>query len=216
MKTKVKYNSKYLIEVKKILLKHFNENLKDYLILSIIFILGVISGVILINNSNEQSKSEINGYINSFISTIKEKEFEIDKVKLMKTSIFENIKNVITIWVAGTTIIGIPLIFAITAYKGFCIGYTISAIISSLGVGKGIAFSLASLFLQNIIIIPVILMLNVSALKLYKTLVKDSKNKSIKSEIIRHTMLCIVLIIPLIIASVIEAYLSSSLICLYN
>ena len=111
--TKSRYNSKYVV-----------------------FIIGVMAGVIFINNSNEQSKNEISGYINGFIDTIKDENYEIDKWKLTKMSIWENLKNVAIIWAAGSTIIGIPVIYVITSYKGFCIGYTISAIISSLGIGK--------------------------------------------------------------------------------
>ena len=134
--TKSRYNSKYVGELGKILLQHITSNLKDYLILSIVFIIGVMAGVIFINNSNEQSKNEISGYINGFIDTIKDENYEIDKWKLTKMSIWENLKNVAIIWAAGSTIIGIPVIYVITSYKGFCIGYTISAIISSLGIGK--------------------------------------------------------------------------------
>ena len=50
MKTKKRYKNKYLIDVKSILIEHINSNLRDYLILSIIFIIGVMVGVILINN----------------------------------------------------------------------------------------------------------------------------------------------------------------------
>ena len=136
MKTKGRYNSKYFGEIGRILIKHINSNLKDYLILSIIFIIGVMAGVILINNSNEQSKTEVSGYINGFVDTIKNNQYEVDKMKLAKISIIENLKLVLIIWIAGSTIIGIPLIYVITSYKGFCIGYTISAIISSLGFWK--------------------------------------------------------------------------------
>ena len=136
MRTKVRYNSKHVMEVKNVLLQHFNTNIKDYLILSIIFVIGVMVGVIIINNSDEQSKAEINGYINSFINTVKDENYEVDKMQLTKISILENMKMVLIIWIAGTTIIGIPLIYVITSYKGFCIGYTISAIVSSLGVWK--------------------------------------------------------------------------------
>ena len=59
-------------------------------------------------------------------------------------------------------------------------------------------------------------MLNVSALKLYRVLIKDNKSVSIKGEIARHTVLCLVLIIPMIIASFIEVFISSSLICMYH
>ena len=136
MKTKIRHNSKYLSDLKRVLIEHIQLNLKDYLILSIIFIMGVMAGVILINNSDEQSKTEISGYINGFVNTIKSDNYEVDKVKLIKISIIDNIKTVAVIWLAGSTIIGIPLIYVITCYKGFCIGYTISAIISSLGLGK--------------------------------------------------------------------------------
>ena len=136
MRTNVRQKSRYMEGFRRNLLNHININLKDYLILSIIFIIGVMIGVVVINNSDEQSKSEINGYINSFVETIKKEEFEIDRTKLIKTSILDNLKIVGIIWLAGSTIIGIPIIYIIMAYKGFCVGYTISAIISSLGLGK--------------------------------------------------------------------------------
>ncbi len=59
-------------------------------------------------------------------------------------------------------------------------------------------------------------MLNVSAIKLYRALIKGNKGESIKSEIVRHTVLCLILIIPMIVASLIESYISSSLICMYH
>ena len=136
MRSKLKYNSKYSDKLRKILLKHINANARDYLILSIFFVIGVMAGVILINNSDAQSKAEISGYINSFIETINNEGYVIDKTKLIQVSIIENIKLVAIIWFAGSTVIGIPLIYIITSYKGFCMGYTISAIISSLGIGK--------------------------------------------------------------------------------
>ena len=57
-------------------------------------------------------------------------------------------------------------------------------------------------------------MLNVSALKLYRAIIKENKTTSVKSEILRHSVLCLILTVPLVVASVIEAYVSSSLICL--
>ncbi|MBR2786940.1 MAG: stage II sporulation protein M [Clostridia bacterium] len=148
MKTRVIYNTKQLNEFRKIIVQHVKNNIKDYLILSIIFIIGVTAGVVLINQSDEQSKTDISGYINSFLNTIKNEQYEVDKNKLIQTSILKNLKTVAIVWLAGSTVVGIPLIYVIISYKGFCIGYTISAIISSLGVqrrncifGYGTAFA---------------------------------------------------------------------------
>ena len=140
MKTKIRYNSKKINEFKTILTQHIKTNIKDYLILSIVFIIGVMIGVIIINNSDEQSKNEISGYINGFVNGIQDEKYEVDKVKLIKISIIENLKMVGIRWIAGSTIIGIPLIYIISSYKGVCIGYTISAIILTLGIGKRIDF----------------------------------------------------------------------------
>ena len=149
MKTKIKYKSKYLCDIKNILMRHIQLNLKDYLILSIFFIIGVMVGVVLINNSDEQSKVEISGYINGFVEIIKSDTYKIDKIQLVKISIWENLKLVLLIWIAGSTIIGIPLIYIITGYKGFCIGYTISAIITSLGVGRrNCVFNISIIFAE--------------------------------------------------------------------
>ena len=59
-------------------------------------------------------------------------------------------------------------------------------------------------------------MLIVSALKLYRSLIKENKNVNIKQEILRHTILCLILIIPFVLASLIETYISTNLLCLYN
>ena len=213
MKKSTRYNSKTIDNIKLVIMQHIRINIKDYLVLSIIFILGVMLGVIMVNNSNPQSKEEISGYINEFVQLINEGNYEIDKIKLLKSSIIENLKILFLIWFAGSTIIGIPLIYVIIGYKGFCIGYTISAIISSLGMMDGTIFSFSALFLQNIIVIPIILMLNVSALKLYRALIKNNKNINIKQEVLRHTLFCAILIVPLIIASYIETYISSAILC---
>ena len=95
MRTVSRYNSKYLSELKSVITKHIKINVKDYLFLSIILIIGVMIGVVIINNSDENSKSEISGYINSFIDTIKNKEFKIDKMELTKISIIDNLKLVL-------------------------------------------------------------------------------------------------------------------------
>ena len=209
----IKYKeSKYIREINEVMYKHIKMNAKDYLILSIVFIIGVMIGVVLINNSDENSKLELSGYITSFVNTIKNESFEIDRLKLTKDTILSNLKLLAIIWAAGTTVIGIPLIYIVTVYKGISIGYTVSAIMLTMGNWKGFLFSISALLLQNIIIIPIILMLNVSSLKLYRTLVKRSGNTSIKQELIRHTALCGILIIPIILASIISGFLSSSLV----
>ena len=115
----------------------------------------------------------------------------------------------------GCTVIGIPLVYGLIAWKGFSLSYTIASIVSYVGTGKGIVFCIFSLLLQNIIIIPVTLALGVSGNKLYRSIIKDKRKENIKIEIMRHTIFSLLMLFALIIASLIETYISSNLTQIY-
>ena len=109
----------------------------------------------------------ITSSIENIQSLIKQGD-SIDKGILLNNCLKQNIIVVILIWFIGCTIIGIPILFGIILYKGFCIGYTISAVIATTEFRKAISFIILSLLPQNIIIIPTILLITVSGIKLYK------------------------------------------------
>lgn len=199
--------------LKEIILNNIYENLKSYIIVAIIFIIGIIIGVIFINNTNNNQAEEIQSYINNFVNSLKQ-DYHIDKIELMKKSIGDNLILIISMWFIGSTVIGIPIVLGIIAFRGFCIGYTVASIIGTLGVQKGLIFLFSTIFLQNLIFIPVILCMAVSCIKLYKSIMKDKRRENIKIEIIRHTLMSIMLLLILVIASLVEVYISSNLLML--
>lgn len=198
-------------KISKIISNHIYENLKSYIIVTIILLIGIVLGVIYINNINQDLANEIKEYINNFVNTLKD-NYTIDKVELMKNTIISNSILVVTMWFVGSTVIGIPIVLGIIAYRGFCIGYTVSAALITLGSPGGIIFSISSMLLQNLLFIPAILALGVSGINLYKSIMKDKRRENIKIEIIRHTLFSIFMLIILLVASVIETYLSTELI----
>ena len=201
------------INIKDIILNNIYDNLKFYFIVIIIFIIGIILGVIFINNITESQTTEIGNYINNFINALKQ-EYKIDKGELLKSSLLDNLFLIISMWFIGSTVIGIPIVFGIVLFRGFCIGYTISSIIGVLGVQKGIVFLLSTIFIQNLLFIPVIICMTVSCIKLYKSIMKDKRRENIKIEIIRHTLISIILLIILVVSSLIEVYISTNLLML--
>ena len=197
-------------KVLKIIKEHVINNKKEYAIVFLIFVVGIFSGVFFINNIQEEPKTEIINYLNQFVEKFKGLE-KINSIELLKNSIMQNVIVAITIWFFGTTVIGIPIVFGIIIYRGFCLGYTISLCITIMGLGKGISFVLVTLLLQNILLIPAILALAVSGIKLYKSIVKDKRKENIKLEILRHTVFSIIMLIVLLIASVVEIFMSTNL-----
>ena len=190
--------------------EHIANNKKEYVIVGSLFIVGIFLGVFFINNVGQEQKTVITEYLNQFIEKMKSSE-SLNLMELLKTSIGQNIILAISLWFFGTTIIGIPVVFGIVAYRGFCLGYTISACISIMGVSKGIIFVLILLLLQNLLIIPTILGLAVSGIKLYKSIMKDKTKENVKVEMLRHTVFSFIMLILLGISSVIEIFISTNI-----
>ncbi len=197
-------------QIRNTILRYIESNIRSYLILLIIFLIGVILGVIFVNNSDIEESNQISNYINNFINSIKE-NYQISSSKLLWTSIINNTCIAIILWFLGSTVIGIPLIYLVIGYKGYCIGYTISAVIATIGTGKGIIFILSTMLLQNIIVIPAMLTLAVSGIKLYKLIMEDRRRENIKIQIIRHTLFSLFILIILVISSLVETYISGNL-----
>ena len=139
--------------MKKILIDYIIKNKKNFIIILILFCIGISIGSFSLNNSDNSQKEEINSYITNLISNIKTAQ-NINKNELLFLSIIENIKTILIIWFLGCTIVGGVFIYFSIIYKGFTIGYTISAMIAVLSVKKGITIALISLLLQNIIFLP--------------------------------------------------------------
>lgn len=123
------------LKLKDFLLTHIENNIKEYAIITIIFIIGLIIGVIFINNTSEQQAIEINNYISSSIHNLKDNN-NVDELALLKDSIKKNCVLAFFLWFMGSTVIGISIVYLTICFRGFCLGYTISSIILSIGTRK--------------------------------------------------------------------------------
>ena len=95
------------LKILKIIKHHVINNKKEYFIISLIFIVGVFSGVFFINNMQEQPKTDVSNYLNQFINNFKEIKNNQNNVNtdLLKNSITQNLILAISIWFFGTTVI---------------------------------------------------------------------------------------------------------------
>lgn len=198
------------IKLLEVIKEHVSNNKKEYMIVALLFVIGIFLGVLFINHVQEGQKTEITEYFNTFIEKMKNIE-EINSIDLLKNSMGQNIILAIVLWFFGTTVIGIPVVFGMVIYRGFCLGYTIAVCVTVMGLPQGLWFALILLLLQNILFIPAMLALAVSGFKLYKSIIKDRKKENIKIEVVRHTIFSFLMLLILMLASVVEIFLSTNI-----
>ncbi len=188
---------------------HIKNNFKIYIIILLIFMLGLLLGITILNNSTDQQKEEVENYINDFANQVKSGE-SVNYNQLFLTSLKANAKTVIAILFFSISLIGIPIVFGIIGYQGFKLGYTLSSMIMTFGSLKGSLLSMSILFLNKIITIPALVVMSVEGIKISKEIIKH-ENKSIKYELYRFIIISIATLIILTISSLIETYICSNL-----
>ena len=176
-----------------------------YFIVVIIFTVGLFLGVLFVNKT--ENKSEIEKYINSYIDETKQIQ-NANYFDELQKDIRSKITLTFFLWFAGTTIIGIPIVLGIILFRGFCLGYTIASCIFALGKVKGLIFVIITVFLQNAIFIPALMILGVSSIKLYTSIIKDRRKENIKVSILKHSIVSIMVMIVLIVSAIVKIEIS--------
>lgn len=90
--------------IKSAIATHIINNKKEYIIMLLLFVIGIFLGVLFINNAKDEQFNSISNYINNFVEKLKNIE-TIDSINLLKISILQNILVVVAIWFFGTTVI---------------------------------------------------------------------------------------------------------------
>ena len=94
---------------------------------------------------------------------------------------------------------------------GYSMGFTITCVINSLGVGKGSLFLITSLIPQEIIFIPIIFFMALNAI-LFSKSINGSIKSTFKNEIVSYTLLLILGGICVLGVSLFQTYIGTYLI----
>lgn len=92
------------IKIKDTIKQHILNNKKEYILVAMIFVIGIFLGVLFVNNIQEAQKAEIQSYFTNFMNKMKETE-KLEMQTLLNTSIFQNLIVAVIIWFFGTTVI---------------------------------------------------------------------------------------------------------------
>lgn len=182
-------------------------NIAAYFAVVLIFLIGIALGAMAIKILPESQKLELVQYLNIFFSEFATKAQ--GNTEIFFTALWGNLKIILLLWVLGFTIIGIPFVLFIVFTRGFIIGFTVGFLLNEY-VFKGLLFAITSILPHNLIMIPLIAFVAVTATNFSIRLIrrKNLIGGKLFSDSINYSILCLGAGVVMIAASLIEVYIS--------
>ncbi|HHY41398.1 MAG TPA: stage II sporulation protein M [Thermoanaerobacterales bacterium] len=200
----------------KIMIDYFRKNIIQYIFLSIILIIGIVIGSITVNLISDMQLENIQSFINGFLANVK--NISVDHSSIFYLSISNNIKTAVLLIILGLSVIGIPFILGIILFRGFVLGFTVGFLIEDLGT-KGLILAILSILPQNLIILPSIISIGVTALTFATTVIKNrmkNYHENYTQMVSGYMMLNLIFCFLLVISGLIEGYISPLFIRLFS
>ena len=183
-------------------------NKKFYLFLSIIFVIGLILGVIFLIYLDEASKDILFLNINEWLQGISNSNINNIVLHIIMLS---------SMFLLSIFLIGIPFVLFFVFYNGFSVGFTVTSLISIFGI-KGLLYGIIYviitkgiyLFFLSIIIVS---LLRVSLIILKSIFNKENIDKEKLALLLKKNLICIVIIL---INDIILYFWGTNLITIFN
>ena len=180
--------------MKQFVKNYFFQNRIEYLKVFMVFIIGIVISIMIVNQSNNDQKIEL----------VKVNNYE-NKMEVFKNSLLRNLKNYILIVLLASSIIGLPIVYFIVIKKAFSIGYTAASIFATQNTRTAIIFICNSILFHNIIYLASIFIVLVSGVLFTKAFFE---RRNLKFEVFRYMFFALIGLILIIVSSLCEAYIS--------
>lgn len=193
------------------LMESLKENKITFLWVLLFFLVGIVLGSYTVYYMSDFNRVEITTYFNNFLEFLGGNS--VAYTSILVDSIKSILPMVVIIVLLGYTAVGTPIILMMDLAKGYVIGFTFSLIVSMLG-SKGVMLVLSGLMLQNLIFIPIIMLISVLAIRHSVTKLKMGVSRDrVKLDISRAYLNFQGLLSLIIISGIlIETYISPNLI----
>ena len=193
---------------------YFSNNLMEYVKLLVIFVIGIVVSIIVINKSSDTQQIEIRNFIDAKIETVKTSEYS-DKSVVLINSLKKNVSEFSIVVFLSSTFIGIPIVYYIILKRAFSIGYTISAVFATQSAKTAIIFICNSMLIHNIMYMVSIFVVLVAGVNFVKSFFANKK-MNIRFEIFKYLIFVLIASSIVIMSSLFEAYVSTNFLYLFK
>lgn len=131
---------------------HVREQMGIYLVVILIFALGIIAGSLSIRLLEAGQVTELNDYFYGFVDYLTDQQ-PIDQMQILQRSLVYNGQIILALWLLGNLFFGFVIALGIIFYRGFTIGFTVGFLAEQSAM-QGIIFSVGSVLPQNLLYVP--------------------------------------------------------------
>lgn len=194
--------------------RHISENRWQYLLITLIFLTGVLVGDFKALGLTSGVKSHLLTLIDNYLKG--GVNVGLNKEAILFNSFINQGKSIIAVWFLGLTIIGMPIILGVVFLKGFSLGFTISFLVKEKAV-SGVLISILSILPQNLVFIPLLIVWSVVGINFTFSIARGRSGSglTVSKGLISYTLLMLISLVIVLIGSLIEAYLSPWLLSLF-
>jgi stage II sporulation protein M len=192
--------------------RHLADNIWIYLIIIIAFILGISLGAVTVNNLDEVTRSDAKTYIEGFLELTSGNELQSSQI--LRQSIKFNLYFTMLLFLSGLIYLGVIFIPLLVAFRGFCIGFSVAFLSGNIGSG-GLLLSIGSVLPQNIIYIPVIIIMGAIGVNYSLRTLRNKyfkKYGAMNSLFAAYAFTTLILFILLLAGCIVESYITALII----
>ncbi|MCA1022743.1 stage II sporulation protein M [Halobacillus litoralis] len=184
-----------------------------FVFIFVLFLMGIIFGAVIVNSMNFVQKQDLFFYLKQFFEQ-QASSSGTGRAVLWKDSVLYHVKYMLLLFLLGISVIGMPVITVLLFIKGLVLGFSVGFLVNQMG-WYGLLISTVSIAPQNLIIIPVYLIAGSLALIFSLTLCKQlfirRVHQPVMKGFVRYSGLFGALMTVLMVSSVIEVFISNSI-----
>jgi stage II sporulation protein M len=186
--------------------RHLVENRWQYLIVVLLFLLGILLGGFKANQLDGAVKGHLSQLVDHFLQ--QGAEGSLNGPGLFLHAFLNQARTVLLVWFLGMTVIGLPLIMAVVFIRGFSLGFTIGFLFQD-RAGAGILISLLSVVPQNLVYILFLFACSVMAMNfsLYLVRYRSTSAVPLGTALMTYSLVMFLCLLAVLGGALIEAYL---------
>lgn len=199
-----------ILKLRYMILEYFRERFFLLVLVSILFLMGIVFGVLASNALEEEQKHVLANYIDQGLHGdvyLQNSDF------YTRQTVIGNIQSIFFLFFMGISVIGVPLALLLIFTRGFILGFSAGFLFQSMGF-KGFLLTLIGIVPHNLLVIPALFIMIVAIIDCASALTKIRFTKTqvpISEELIRCSFITLMVLVIMILAGLVQGYITPTI-----